>query len=98
MEINRNQYFLAGLVLLFLGVQFRMIDAVVLTPQCAKLLGRETGTPVATAGDSTVGLVRAEATASAPSRDFQPPEWLSWALISVGAVLILHSWAMPRPS
>ena len=26
-----------------------------------------------------------------------PPEWLGWATVSVGSVLILHSLAMPRP-
>jgi hypothetical protein len=30
MEINRNQYFLAGIVLLFVGIQFRLVDSVTL--------------------------------------------------------------------
>ena len=30
-------------------------------------------------------------------RTFQPPTWLGWALMSVGAVLILHSLAMGKP-
>ena len=31
------------------------------------------------------------------AKSLQPPEWLSWCLISVGAVLCLHSLAMPKP-
>ena len=34
MEITRNQFFMAGLVLLFLGLQFRAIDSVELKEQC----------------------------------------------------------------
>jgi hypothetical protein len=27
----------------------------------------------------------------------KPPEWLGWCLMSVGAVLALHSLSMPKP-
>jgi hypothetical protein len=27
----------------------------------------------------------------------QPPQWLGYALLSVGSVLVLHSLAMPKP-
>jgi hypothetical protein len=33
-----------------------------------------------------------------PRKVLQPPEWLGWAIISVGAVFVLHSLAMPKPS
>jgi hypothetical protein len=36
-------------------------------------------------------------TSAAPRKVLQPPEWLGWCLISVGAVLVLHSLAMNRP-
>jgi hypothetical protein len=32
-----------------------------------------------------------------PLREFKPPQWLGWALMSVGSVLVLHSLAMPKP-
>jgi hypothetical protein len=38
------------------------------------------------------------ATGAAPQKVIQPPDWLSWCLISVGAVLALHSLAMPKPA
>ena len=42
MEINRNQWFLAGLVLLMLGGQLRLIDSVELTPEFTKFLAKQT--------------------------------------------------------
>ena len=36
-------------------------------------------------------------TFAAPRKVLQPPEWLSWCMISIGAVLCLHSLAMPKP-
>jgi hypothetical protein len=26
-----------------------------------------------------------------------PPDWIGWSLISIGSVLILHSWGMKKP-
>jgi len=94
MDINRNQYFLMGLVLLLLGLQFRMIDTVNLTPKCASFLASRTGS-LSIAGGS--GGANTEKRESPATRTFKPPQWLGWALVSVGSVLILHSMAMKRP-
>jgi hypothetical protein len=95
MDINRNQYFLMGLVLLLLGFQFRMIDTVTLTPKCASFLaGRASGLSIA---GSSGGGGSAEKLESPASRIVKPPEWLGWALVSMGSVLVLHSLAMKRP-
>jgi hypothetical protein len=32
-----------------------------------------------------------------PRRTLRPPTWLGFALISIGAVLVLHSLAMKKP-
>ena len=47
MDITRNQYFLAGLVLLFLGIQFRVIESFSLTPELTQFLAERTGHPLA---------------------------------------------------
>ncbi|MFH1923325.1 MAG: hypothetical protein ABIP48_25970 [Planctomycetota bacterium] len=94
MDVNRNQWFMSGLVLVFLGLQFRSIDAVVLTPEFTKFVAERAGQLVASADPSTGTLVRAEAV---PPKTIQPPEWFSWALISIGAVLVLHSLSMVKP-
>ena len=95
LDITRNQYFLAGLILLALGAQFRMTYSVTLTPEFTQMLAERTGHPAA-----AVGAVAATSTGTvkpAIQKTFQPPEWLGWALLSAGSVLVLHSMAMRKP-
>ena len=96
MDINRNQYFMAGLVLLLLGIQFHLVDSYVLTPQCTQFLAKRTGNPVAAVNTPTQPLP--QAAEPTLKKTVHPPEWLGWCLMSIGSVLILHSWAMPKPS
>jgi len=95
-EINRNQYFLFGLVMLFLGVQLRMVDSFVLTPEATKVLAQTVGHPAAKA-DEIRQTAMLDSPAPVLKKTVRPPEWIGWALLSFGAVLVLHSWAMPRP-
>jgi hypothetical protein len=95
MDINRNQYFLAGLVLIFLGIQFHMVDTIVLTPECTRLLGEADNHPAVAASNLLGPLVGAE-NQVAP-KTIRHPEALSWGLLSAGAVLVLHSLAMKKP-
>jgi hypothetical protein len=93
MDLNRNQFFFIGLVVLLLGLQLRFVSAYVLNPEATQFLAERTGeTQAAAASFFTL--------ASGPAmtrKVVQPPEWLGWCLISVGAVLVLHSLAMPKP-
>jgi hypothetical protein len=94
MDLNRHQFFFLGLFVLLVGLQVRYVNAYVLNPQTTKFLAERTGqaTPATSAY-----LAATAGTDAAPRKVLQPPEWLSWCLISVGAVLALHSLAMPRP-
>jgi len=94
MELNRNQWFLAGLVVLLVGLQFRMVDSFVLTPELTKFLADHASRPVAAAGQTMGAFMTAEPLAS---KTVRPPEWVGWAFLSVGAVLILHALSMKRP-
>jgi hypothetical protein len=95
MEINRNQWFMAGLLLLCLGIQFRFVDSFVLTPGFAQFLADGTGNRVA-AADTTSPLLKPFQ--SGPARKtVTPPEWLGWALLSAGLVATFHSLAMKKP-
>lgn len=94
MEINRNQYFMAGLIVLLLGVQFRYVETYVLTEEAAKAIAKQGGDASA---DASGGGAAIQSASSAPNRNITPPVWVGWAFISLGAVLILHSLAMPRP-
>lgn len=89
MDITRNQYYMAGLILLFLGIQFRMIDRVEFTPTFTQFLMERSGHP----------LAAVTATAQTPvSPMVKPvPDWLGYLMLSVGSVLVLHSWGMPKP-
>jgi hypothetical protein len=94
MDINRNQWFLAGLVLLMLGIQFRMVDSVVFTPEFTELLSEQSGHTVASVGGPGTLLDSAKPVIK---KTYRPPEWIGWALLSAGATLILHSLAMKKP-
>jgi hypothetical protein len=93
MDLNRHQFLFIGLMVLLIGLQFRYVSAYVLNPEATKFLAERTGQ-----SSPAYQLFSATAGASAgPRKVLEPPEWLSWCLMSVGAVLCLHSLAMPRP-
>lgn len=95
MELNRNQYFLAGLVLLFLGIELRLVDSVVLTSEFTKFLATRSDHPVVAATNTVDALVGTDI--KLPPKTVRPPEWIGWSLASIGSVLILHSLAMNKP-
>lgn len=94
MDLNRNQFFFLGLLVLLVGVQVRFVSAYVLNPDATRILAEQTG-QATTTGSGAMSL--ASGTFAAPRKVLEPPEWLSWCLMSIGAVLILHSLAMPKP-
>jgi len=95
MDITRNQYFFAGLVCVLMGIQFRMVESYELTPDFTQFLAERTSHPLASVGAATQTLTQSNK--SAIKKIVLPPDWLGWSLISLGCVLILHSWAMKKP-
>jgi hypothetical protein len=95
MELNRNHYFLVGVILLFLGLEFRQVESFVLTPELTNALARRTGHPVAAVSAVTRSILQMDKPAFITTT-IKPPEWLGWLFLSVGSVLVLHSWAMPK--
>ncbi|MEM6654562.1 MAG: hypothetical protein AAF596_02045 [Planctomycetota bacterium] len=96
MEFNRNQYFFAGVLVLLIGLQVRMISSFELSSEASRMLAEG---PAASSQSSQFSFASAQQTiAPQMSRKvIEPPEWLGWCLISVGAVLGLHSLAMKKP-
>lgn len=97
MDINRNQFFLIGFVVLLLGLQFRMVESFVLNEHSTRFLARQKAKveepsvwklPMAMAVDSPMPI---------QGKRIKPPRWLGLSLITVGAVLCLHSFAMKKP-
>ena len=95
MDITRNQYFLAGLVLLLLGIEFRSVESVQLTPEFTRFLAERSGHPALAASDTLDSPAGAKT--SVPPKTVAIPEWIGWCFLSIGAVLTLHSLAIQKP-
>lgn len=95
MDITRNQYFFAGLALLLVGLQFRMVDSIELTPEFTQFLAERTGHPLASVNAATQTLTQSEKPLA--KKVIRPPDWIGWSLVSLGSVLILHSFGMKKP-
>jgi hypothetical protein len=94
MDITRNQYFFAGVVMLFLGIELLSVDSFTLTPEFTQFLAERTGHPVASVSSITQTLFQTE---SPPvQKTLTPPQWIGYLLASVGVVLVLHSWGMKK--
>jgi hypothetical protein len=94
-DVNRSHFFLAGLVILFLGVEFRLVEKVTLTSEFTKFLAKQSDNGavmnVAATAHSAAGPALEDMTFR---KSVIPPDWVGWALVSLGAVLTLHSLAM----
>ena len=95
MEFNRNQYFFLGAVILLMGLQVRMVSAYVLNEDATRFLVELTQSSASAPEQALVAF--SSDSGLVPNKVLRPPRWLGWCLISVGAVLMLHSLAMPRP-
>jgi len=96
MEFNRNQYLMAGLVVLLLGIQMRLVEAFILNEHATQFLAqrmqRMKGQQVASASELPTLLASPIA-----QHRLAPPAWFGFSLVSVGSVLILYSLALKKP-
>jgi hypothetical protein len=98
MQLNRNQFMLVGALLFLLGLQFRFVDTFVLNEPSTRFLARRSvqaepptspwRMPMSMAANGQIPVQRAR---------IRPPRWVSYALLSAGVVLMLHSVAMKKP-
>ena len=94
MSMYRNRYFLLGVLLILLGVQFRMVDSFVLNEPTTRTLAKVTKSdPLAESSIFSSLLMQVTPT---PTKRVQPPRWLGLAMIAVGSVVSLHAVAIPR--
>lgn len=99
MELNRNHFFLLGVVLILLGIQFRYVSAIVLNDKASQFVAskmKSAPTPVANRPSLTTNMMASPVMPS--RRTIELPRWLGYSLISVGTVLVLHAVAMNKPS
>ncbi|HTN75880.1 MAG TPA: hypothetical protein VL096_11560 [Pirellulaceae bacterium] len=95
MDLNRNQFFMIGLMLLMLGAQMRAVDAFVLNEKATKFLAKRLPEQQVSTMDRA-GMYFA-AQGPSPLRRVEPPKWIGYSLLSVGAVLVLHALSMKKP-
>ena len=95
MDITRNQFFFIGLLCLFMGLQLRMVEEIELTPEFTQFLAERTGHPMASVNAATQSLTQSDR--PTVKKVIRLPDWSGWGLVSLGCVLILHSWAMKKP-
>ena len=102
MEFNRNQYFMFGLIVIFVGIQLRMVDTIVLNEKSSQFIDERmamvSSPDEPTQTNQMMMVSGSNPSLASPSHTIDPPDWLGWASLSIGAVLILHSLAMKRPN
>jgi hypothetical protein len=90
-ELNRPQMYMASLIVLLLGLQFRLVDSIVLTEPASKFVAEKFESPdLATTSPAWF-------MSSLPAKKtITPPKWIGWSLLSIGGVMVLHSLAMRK--
>ena len=94
MSMYRNRYFLLGILLILLGIQFRMVDSFVLNERATRALARITKSE--TVADSTGISSMMMFMYPKPMKRIQPPRWLGLAMLALGSVITLHALSIPR--
>ena len=93
-----NRLFLIGLVLLFIGIQLRMVKSFELNEKASQFVEQRFPSESASAAPTsyvsyypyTDLLMQAPVQPTGPRiRTITPPRWLGWTFLSVGAVLVL---------
>lgn len=83
---------MAGVIILLLGLQLRLVDSYVLSSETTRILAKQGASQ-----SQQVALFAVQSTAPDLARKvIKPPDWIGWCLMSVGSVLVLHSLAMKK--
>ena len=94
MEFNRNQYLMAGLVILLLGIQMRLVEAFILNEHATQFLAQRMQRMK---GQQVASELPTLLASQGPQHRLAPPGWLGFSLVSVGSVLVLYSLALKKP-
>ena len=94
MEFDRNRYFMVGMLLFLLGIQFRMVESFVLNESSTRALARVAKDSQLATQDFTANIYMQ--VAPAPKKTIKPPAWLGFALLTAGGVMCLHAMVLPK--
>lgn len=86
--MRRHTILLVGLLVFFVGIQFRMVESFTLSDFSSQVVSSQSTSDEA----ATPNVWQATASRKVVS----PPRWLGLALMSVGAVLTLRSMKPPK--
>lgn len=95
LELNRDHFLMIGVVLLLAGVQLRYVDTFVLNEKTSQVIAKQMGESDGAVAQASFTFLPEPVTAG--KRSVKPPPWLGWSLLSIGAVLSLHSLALKKP-
>ena len=94
---NRHHFYAAGIIILAIGIQIHLVKSYVLTSQATTFLAKHMDKLPVEQPQNFGTFLAASGPRPDVKKEISPPNWLGWAMISFGSVLILHSWAMPKP-
>ncbi|MEL7338690.1 MAG: hypothetical protein AAFN70_21065, partial [Planctomycetota bacterium] len=92
--MNKYRYFLIGVLLILLGVQFRLVQSFTLNESSTRTLARLTDSEPQASSDPIGAAVYQNI--MEPKQRFEPPRWLGLAMIAAGIVASFHSFALPK--
>lgn len=95
MDFNRNHYFIAGLLLLLAGIQFRYVTSFELNEKTSQFVEDRFGKPAEAQPRSFLSF--GNPSSGSNVRVVHPPRWLGMSLMSIGGVLFVFSLTMQRP-
>ncbi|MEO8270272.1 MAG: hypothetical protein ABI557_11175 [Aureliella sp.] len=96
MEFDRNRYFMIGILLILLGIQFRMVESFVLNETSTRALAKVVKDSQLAAQDFGSALYLN--VHPSPKKSVKLPSWLGWALLTSGGVVCLHALVLPKPN
>jgi hypothetical protein len=95
MDIDRNRYFMFGVILFLLGLQFRLVDSFVLNESSTRALHKfAQSSKIADSNVATDIFMDV----GSPRKSVKPPNWVGFVLLTVGGVMSLHAMVLPRGS
>ena len=97
MEFNRRHVLMLGVIVFVVGLQFRIFESVVLNERSSRFIAEKLKRVEAPPPQTFNNVLTTSTPIPATKRTVKPPTWIGWAVLSVGAVLVLHSLAMSGP-
>ncbi len=89
-----QRIFILGVLALLIGIQLRGVESFVLTQKASTFIEQKVRQTRADQADPYGSLLMTAG--PVPKKTIRPPRWLGWAMLSVGAVLVLHGLTSRR--